>query len=529
MVRPPSLSVDRVLLLGTALTLLCLTGCEEDVGIAVVPPPAVQVDLLSQKPAALVDILWVVDNSGTMVEEQAALARNFDQFITGLTTCQGTGQANDVCDFESRRCAVSGLPCNPPDYHIGVISTDVLSSDDQGKLRQVGLCTTAAGASPAQDKFRHCRSSNAECAHDESLPNSDPANNVCDLSQSLSFVTATTPGASDAFSTAVQVGTQGSGRETGIEAAARALGRHVSDRSSGAFDPIPADNEGFLRPDASLFVIFVSDEDDSSFGQSSYHYRAFESLKGPGNEGLVSVSAIVGPPDADGPEGTDPGGCIPDPDEPDIRNQAGTRYVALAMYSRGLTAEFRVCDGQRLTCPETQSCQAPVDGLPGVCVPAGSCSDDLQCGNFVCSGGRGCISCSADRCQASPEGFLELLERNGVFGSICEQQFDRVLGALGFEAAGLARQFPLSLAPNCVESVPCCSDSVPEAECGVVAPLCVKLDGSVIANDRGSGWIYDVGANAIFFDGAFVPPPQSELQVSYTVAINGSNETCIGP
>jgi hypothetical protein len=500
-------------------------GCEEE-QIFRLPEPEVQVDELKQKPAALVDVLWVVDNSGSMVDEQAALASNFGRFITGLTTCQGTGAENDLCDFETKRCAVSGNPCNPPDYHIGVIATDVRSPLDTGRLRRVGLCVPSAGSMPAGGKSRYCQGSNAHCAHDANLPESDPANGVCDMGRALSYVTATTPGANSAFARAVQVGVGGSGLETGIRAAAIALGRDAN-RNSGAFLPPPAENDGFLRPDASLFVIFVSDEDDSSFGEVSYFYRAFETLKGAGNEGQVSVSAIVGDPDVDGTAGTVRGGC---PAAPEAAIAApGTRYVALSMYTRGLSSEFRVCDNRRLTCPGTESCVSPVPDLPGVCVPGARCSTDQDCGNFRC-GDRGCITCDAGQCQLQPDLFLQLLERNGVFGSICEPDYGQVLGSLGFEAAGLARKFKLTKFPDCAarEQVKCCNDDVPEASCTTEARVCVKVAGKVIPNDRASGWVYESGSNSVFFDGAFVPPTDAPIAVSYRLSRTGQALSCDG-
>lgn len=504
-------------------------ACDDTV-IRQLPPAQLQVDVLPQQSAALVDILWVVDNSESMVNEQEALAENFDRFISGLTICQGTGVEDDVCDFDTKRCRVSGEPCNPPDYHIGVISTDTRSDFDDGRLRQVGLCTTAAGATPSGDRFRYCLGVDAECAHDPTDPSSDPANQLCDMSQALSFVTGATPGASNAFSRAVQVGIAGTGRETGIEAAAAALGRDT-DRATGEFLPAPSENAGFLRADASLFVIFVSDEDDNSFGEPAYFYRAFETIKGAGNEGLISISAIVGDPDADGEMGTLPGGCtVPNPveGEPPLSGaSAGTRYVALAMYTRGLSQEFRVCDDRRLSCLEGQNCQAPVENLPGVCVPAGSCTSDADCGTFTCSGNQGCVRCIEGQCIAAAEPFLELLEQNGVFGSICNPNYGSVLGALGFEAAGLSRKFSLTLDPNCVgESVKCCAADVADDQCDEDAVMCVRVDGQPIPNSRAEGWIFDAGSRAIFFDGRYVPPPQAEVSISYRPIAQGNLAVC---
>lgn len=500
-------------------------GCQDDTTFTVLPPPEVQVDELSQKAAALVDILWVVDNSESMVQEQQALAANFQRFITGLTTCQGTGVENDVCDVTTSRCSVSGGPCNPPDYNIGVIATDVRSELDSGKLRRVGVCVPAAGATPSNGRVRYCQGSNSDCTHDANNPNSDPANATCDMGQSIAFVSANTPNAQGAFSRAVQVGIGGSGRETGIEAAAIALGRQTN-RATGAWLPPPTENGSFLRNDASLFLIFVSDEDDSSFGEITYFYRAFETLRGAGNEGVVSISAIVGDPDVDGRDGPELGGCPVGADE---RTAApGTRYVSLAMYSRGLSSEFRVCDGKRLTCPMGNECSTPVPDLPGICVPT-TCQIDQDCGNFKCSDDNGCIRCENAQCTLAPANFLELLEQNGIYGSICDADYGRVLGALGFEAAGLARKFELTKAPDCEldprELVACCDEGVEEDACTETALVCVRVDGKVVANERAAGWVYESGSNAIFFDGSFVPPTGAPVTISYRTA---PNDTALG-
>jgi hypothetical protein len=493
------------------LAIFFLAGCEDDI-IRRIPDPPVQVDELKQKPAALVDILWIVDNSESMVQEQATIAQNFDRFITGLTTCQGTGAANDVCNFTTKLCSVSNAPCNPPDYHIGVISTDVLATFDQGKLRRVGLCVPSTGASPSNSKYRYCLSSNAECAPDANDPNSDPANSVCDMGQAIAFVSPTTNGAASAFSRAVRVGVGGSGRESGIQAAAQALGRDT-DRTTGTWKPAPPENVGFLRPDAALFLIFVSDEDDASFGEISYFYRAFETLKGAGNEGVVSVSAITGDPDIDGLMGPVRGGCPAAPADPTA--DPGTRYVALSMYSRGVSSEFRVCDNARLVCGADQECKKPIAELPGICVPK-TCQTDQACGNFKC-GDRGCITCENAACALPSDRFLTLLGDTGVFGSICAPDYGVVLGSLGFEAAGLARKFVMTKFPDCAKSVPCCADAA-DAACTTKVPVCVRVNGEIIPNDRAMGWVYDASSNAVFFDGTFVPPTDATVTVSYTSA-----------
>ena len=70
---------------------------------------ALQRDIFEQTAVAAVDVLWVIDNSGSMQEEQAKLAPNFNTFISYLL------QTN-------------------VHYHVGVVSTDTSSVDASGKL-----------------------------------------------------------------------------------------------------------------------------------------------------------------------------------------------------------------------------------------------------------------------------------------------------------------------------------------------------------------------------------------------------------
>ncbi len=78
-------------------------------------PPAleaeVHTDVIQQVPVPSVDVLWVIDNSNSMLEEQTALAESFGSFIEYFTQ--------------------SGL-----DYHVGVISTDMADASHQGRLRE---------------------------------------------------------------------------------------------------------------------------------------------------------------------------------------------------------------------------------------------------------------------------------------------------------------------------------------------------------------------------------------------------------
>jgi hypothetical protein len=61
---------------------------------------------------------------------------------------------------------------------------------------------------------------------------------------------------------------------------------------------------------------------------------------------------------------------------------------------------------------------------------------------------------------------------------------------------------------------------------GTKAQMCVKVAGNLIPNDRATGWTYDLQANAVFFDGSFVPPTSSEVDISYRVSTTGKELSC---
>ncbi|MEQ1502815.1 MAG: hypothetical protein ABMB14_11325 [Myxococcota bacterium] len=87
---------------------------------SIVPPiqDVQQVDVITQVTTPLVDVLWTIDNSGSMFDEQDALAANFPVFINYFVG--------------------SGL-----DYHIGVTSTDIDNPGNgrSGQLRNVSGLT----------------------------------------------------------------------------------------------------------------------------------------------------------------------------------------------------------------------------------------------------------------------------------------------------------------------------------------------------------------------------------------------------
>ncbi len=218
-------------------------------------------EVLTQNAAAKIDILWVVDNSESMQEEQDGLGQSFRTFIDALVT--------------------TGV-----DFHIGVTSTD---PRDAGQLH-----------SPV----------------------------------GVRVISNSTPDPAATFLQNVKVGVQGSRSESAFAAASLTLGEGPNWSPHDPPSP-PVVNAGFLRSDAALFIIMVSDEDDQSFGPVGYYYRLFDGYKGAGNEGRVSVSAIVGPLAT----ATSAGGCTRLG-----RGQAqpGNRYAELAEHTGGIVTS--ICD-----------------------------------------------------------------------------------------------------------------------------------------------------------------------------------------
>ena len=241
------IKIKLFLIANLTATLIFSGGCADDILVQL----GTRTDEYIQQAAAEIDILWIVDNSNSMSEEQLGLGQSFQSFIDNLIE--------------------TGV-----DYHIGVVSTDITES---GRLFGTGFIDGTV---------------------------TDPQGN---------------------FLSNVQVGTFGSPIERAFETAALALG--VGPSWSPGTTPTPP-NSGFIRDEASLFIIMVSDEDDKSFGPVGYYRRLFEHYKGPGNEALISVSAIAG----------DPGeGCF----EPTRGSaQAGNRYIDLASQTGGIYTS--ICD-----------------------------------------------------------------------------------------------------------------------------------------------------------------------------------------
>ncbi len=226
---------------------------------------AVQVDAFIQEAQAQVDVLFVVDNSGSMMEEQQSLGANFAAFLSAATAAE-------------------------VDYHIGVTTTGLESSP--------GGWSVCPGGAEGGENGRLFP-----------VTGSTPR-----------IISRETPNAEAVFAVNTQVGVC-HWNEQGLAAAYRALSDPLLHGVDDPRTPQPNDgNGGFLREDARLAIIFISDEEDFSPQPVSFYETYFRALKD-GDASKLSVSAIVGPQDLST--------CA-------TSSSSGTRYMQLAQATDGV-------------------------------------------------------------------------------------------------------------------------------------------------------------------------------------------------
>ena len=198
----------------------------------------------------MVDFLFVIDDSGSMSEEQVALVANFPAFIAGIeATLETVGS-----------------------IHVGVTTTDEYAHNIPA-CQQVGalVVETAMGV----------------CGPYEEGGNYMTEQDDLDV----------------AFGCAALVGTQGDSFERPMQAMVDAVtGVHADEGEC---------NEGFVRPDALLVVVIITDESDStSPGSPMSWYQAVVDAKLGIPENVVVVSLVNVP--GSGCNGFDPAQGIAD-------------------------------------------------------------------------------------------------------------------------------------------------------------------------------------------------------------------------
>lgn len=202
-----------------------------------------------------VDLLFVIDNSGSMEDEQANLISSFPGFINAMKSqlSQDLG------------------------YHVGITTSDLYSGSFDC-LQEGALITQTAGGGASNQACGPYTSGARYMTEDDDL--------------------------AARFSCAAQVGIEGDGDERPMQTMLAA----VSDPMTGP----GGCNEGFLRDDALLVVVLITDEEDDheamgcsngmvntdpqdgSAGEPDQWYDQIVAVKG-GDERRVVVLSLVGP------------------------------------------------------------------------------------------------------------------------------------------------------------------------------------------------------------------------------------------
>lgn len=215
-------------------------------------------DFLRLKNNRDVDVLFVVDNSGSMGEEQRALSRNFASFV----------QVLDAPDLRAN-------------YRLGVTTSDMgashtpgCSSPEKGAL-QLQSCKDRPQAfvDPSGDIHRFNTACKSVCNLDpdqlEIVPSAiDGSDNLAPRAwleriNGQSNLQDPDTSIADAFGCFGPQGISGCGYESQLESMYQALKKSELDSAD-----VNHPNYGFLRDDAILAVIHVSDELDCSLNPS---------------------------------------------------------------------------------------------------------------------------------------------------------------------------------------------------------------------------------------------------------------------
>jgi len=177
-----------------------------------------------------VDFLFVIDNSGSMLEEQQALAASFPSFINSIESTLDQAQ----------------------DYHIMVIDTDAWVHGGCPLLCGFPLPGLCVGYECGVTQPEQCEDIlGAGVTHPKGA---DASNMDCMFENGMRYMTEAEDNLVGTFQCAARVGT---GSTDDPERPMEAMVAAVSDQGA-----IQACNFGFLRDDAILVVTFITDEDD---------------------------------------------------------------------------------------------------------------------------------------------------------------------------------------------------------------------------------------------------------------------------
>ena len=218
-----------------------------------------------------VDFLFVIDNSGSMGDNQDSLIASFPGFIASIQNTLDEAQ----------------------DYHIMVVDTDA-----QWGGECAFLCETFFGVCPDIAEYPCEQGPPTECdtilGAGVNYTMADDAPNVpCNFSSGKRYMDTTEPDLTAAFQCSAKVGSDGDNSERPMSAMVSALSQDLAQPGSC--------NEGFVRDDAILVVTIITDEDDDdSNGLPEGWYQNIIASKA-GDETAIVMLGLINDNDAAAP------------------------------------------------------------------------------------------------------------------------------------------------------------------------------------------------------------------------------------
>ncbi|MFZ6180029.1 hypothetical protein [Nannocystis pusilla] len=275
-----------------------------------------------------IDFLFVVDNSGSMADEQANLIASFPGFIDTITNT-----------------------LSAKDYHIMAVSTDngmgtgLSSTCTNGKCNCTPApvcCENACGGSGMTCNGFDCNDLPlSQCNYEYGTGKEfDATGKHCMLADMKRYMTESQPDLAQTFECIANVGTYGSGDEKVMLSATSALGDPQN--APGGCD------EGFLRDDALLVLVFITDEEDDmaddgkgSPGEPAEWFQAVVAAKG-GEEKSAVVLGLVG--DSNLPMGLCPPGGDPNSGDGTGAEASPRLQSFVDMFSNGVIGSVCAAD-----------------------------------------------------------------------------------------------------------------------------------------------------------------------------------------
>jgi len=389
-----------------------------------------------------VDLLFMVDDSSSMRASQNNLLMNFPTFMTTLQS------------------GMAGLP----NIHVAVVSSDMGAGDGS-----IAGCN-ASGGNQGVFQYTNRAPAGTDCTANALNANQTYISNIAGQANY-------TGNLAQVFTCIAALGEAGCGFEHQFASVLRALGADGS--------PPPQENQGFLRPEAYLVVIFITNEDDCSaapgngpngrvplFDTSAN--RDMASQLGPPQNFRCNEFGHTCPTGVLGPNRTAP---HPDRTAPNNDVNATVNYDGCGSddtegYLLPVATPQQTGVADLLKKLKTDQSQVLVAAITGAPTPyqvhwKNPSTADMSCGAASCPWPEITHSCTAtDGSFADPgvrvAALVQAFGANGLLLSICDQSFAGSLMRIG-------QLINAALVPPCVQGKVATKPGSTDPDCAVIS------------------------------------------------------------